>query len=264
MAREILRFLEMETTVPRNCTSLKYRDLVDSTQYCGVSYEDRAFRYAMKGIGMEPSRTAVNETTGKGRIKFYDGLAPLVFVSGVKSARGRTPKSLGRPLDAFRKLATDRLGDGDTAAVERLAGYLFIASPDWGMDVPVLASVIDAYRVNTKGSLLDLVGEDGDLLRRVLTAYQELRSEWERTFPLFDGETEDVQLKTRDVFARKVCDMVLASWGVAAEPAPSRVPAKTPSAELEQEPFSIADFFEDEDLLGPYGPADDTEPPVSR
>ncbi len=233
-------------------TTLRVSEVVTLTGMCGVPYEERALRYALRGIGVEPSRTAVNKTTGKGQIKFYDGLVPLVVASASRSSRGRALKDLGRPLDDFRVIAKKLIGDDTPAAVERLANYLFIASPTWGMDIPVLADTL-----HREPSLVDLVPEDGDLLLRVFLEYQRLRAEWERTMTLTDRKGRKPESTVS--FTEEVCALVvpaLVKEGV----------AQTVIVEIEEpgilgERFSISDFFADDDEQSPARPP---EPPVSR
>lgn len=233
-------------------TTLRVSEVVALTGMCGVPYEERALRYALRGIGVEPSRTEVNKTTGKGRIKFYDGLVPLVVASASRSSRGRALKDLDRPLDDFRKIAKSVLGDDAASTVERLANYLFIASPTWGMDIPVLADMLDR-----EPSLVDLVPEDGDLLLRVLSEYQRLRAEWERTMPL--TRSKDSELERTVSFAGEISALVVSAWMPSEDVQSATAEIEGPKVQGEQ--FSIAEFFSDDDEESPATPP---EPPVSR
>ena len=233
-------------------TTLRVSEVVTLTGRCGVPYEERALRYALRGIGVEPSRTEVNKTTGKGRIKFYDGLVPLVVASASRSPRGRALKDLDRPLDEFREIAKRVIGADAPAMVERMANYLFIASPTWGMDIPVLADML-----HREPSTVDLVPEDGDLLLRVLSEYQRLRAEWERTMPLARSKVTEPERTVS--FAGEISALVVSALMPSEDVQSATAEIEGPTVEGER--FSIAEFYSDDDEQSPATPP---EPPVSR
>lgn len=187
-------------------TTLRISEVGTLTSRLGVVYEERGLRYAMKGIGVEPSRWEPNRSSGKGRINYYDGLTPLVVVSAARSWPGRVPKSLNTPLATFRTVASKTLASDDRGLVERLASYLFISSPRYGMDIPVLAATMAQH-----DAFADLVPEESDLLARVLLEYQTLRGEWERTLPLTAAEDTPPDWPT-EAFADRIGALVLDAW----------------------------------------------------
>lgn len=187
-------------------TTLRLAEVGTLTARLGITYEERGLRYAMKGVGVEPSRWETNESSRKGRINFYDGLTPLVVASSARSWPGRVPKSLDRPLDSCRQMAAEYIPRENRELLERLAGYMFVCSPEHGMDIPVLADTM-----GRSAAFHELVPEDGELLRSVLLEYQSLRSEWERNLPLPAGGDETIEWPVR-FFAKRIAALVLGAW----------------------------------------------------
>lgn len=200
----------------------------------GLRYEDRALRYALRGIGVEPVVHVPNVSTGKGRVLLYDALTPVVLAAAHQSQLGGPLRDLGQPLDRYRQLGKVKVPDSEIG-IERVAGYAFITSADYGFDLPRLASLLDGSpRID------ELVPEDGGLLPRVLNRYQAARSAWEAGMNLFAGRPSFDGCQADDPLLRSTLQLLA---GPEAADEGVEVAMAAPENLIGQR-FSISEFFD--------------------
>lgn len=172
--------------MPRIETVLRLRQVGGLLPRFDLRYEDRALRYAMRGVGIEPVIHVANASTGKGRVLLYDALTPLVLAAAHHSKPKGPLRDLGQPLDRYRQLAKTKAKAADSKiGLERMTGYIFIMSAEYGIDIRRLASLLDG-----SPRLDEVIPEDEQLLPRLLRTYQGARTAWEAELDLFAGRPE--------------------------------------------------------------------------
>ena len=152
----------------------------------GIAYRDRMLRYAFQGLSVRPVGRTVNESTGKGRVMLFDVLTGWVVKSAHVAVTAGSVKDLRQPLDDFRVLARKSFHggeDSDDARAERIANYMFITSPEYGMAAREIRTLL--FR---DPGLLDVAPEGQEAFYFLLRAYLNGRALWEASQPLTPRE----------------------------------------------------------------------------
>lgn len=199
----------------------------------GLHYEERALRYALRGVGVEPVAHVPNVSTGKGRVLLYDALTPMVLTSAYQSQLGGPLRDLGRPLAGYRQLAETKVSTPQMG-VERAAGYLFITSSEYGLDTPRLAALLDG-----SPRLEEILPEDARLYPGVLRGYQQARAGWEAGIDLFAG-LEKFAEPMKDPLVRSMMQVLADPMDTGEKPRE----AETNRDNVIGERFSISEYFD--------------------
>ena len=131
-----------------------------------VTQQADSLRTIFSRLGIKWLAMGTDPESGRGQVSFYDPLVVWVMATYFHWPRlaGASPNEGLRSCVAT---AREMLDDVDDAKTRRLAYYLFIADPRWGLDPRVLDSALAS-----DPALLDLTLDGPDVLKSVLVQYK--------------------------------------------------------------------------------------------